>query len=204
MGSKWENMKPAPSKSTQTHHGSTILRGQIKTGLTAIAIAVVVYLLIAQPWEKMSPGGMVEGAIAPGFALTPLDLGPQVRLDQFVGKVVMVSFWATWCEPCKQELPALAKIGAEMDPARFQLLTITDEPATVVKVLLNELQQKHGPMPLMVLLDQGARTQVAYGVRNLPTAVFVGPDQRVIRTHVGAQTESAWREDITQMMAERL
>lgn len=193
-------MKPESLKSQPSAEHPSLLRQQTKTGLMAVLIAAAVYLLIAQPWEHKSAGGMVEGAVAPGFALKPLDLGPIVRLDSFAGKVVMVSFWATWCEPCKQELPALAKISTDMDPARFQLITITDEPATVVKVLLNELQQKHGPMPLVVLLDQGARTQVAYGVRNLPTAVFLGPDQRVMRSHVGAQTESAWRQEIGELL----
>jgi thiol-disulfide isomerase/thioredoxin len=118
------------------------------------------------------------------FELKNLD-GETVRSQELAGKVMLLNFWATWCGPCKEEMPSLAKLQAQFDPARFQIVTITtDMHPQGIKQFLDHLGIR-----LPVLFDQHEDVSRSFMVRGLPTTVLMTQDGRAIGRAVGPR---AW------------
>lgn len=127
---------------------------------------------------KLSRAG--AGQPAPAIALKTLD-GRDVRLEELSGKVVLVNFWAAWCGPCKEEMPALDRLRSRLGPARFDLLTVTaDIRPKEIRTFLDDLV-----LQVPVLLDRDRDVSDSYQVRGLPTTVLIGKDGRVIGRAVG-------------------
>lgn len=111
--------------------------------------------------------------------------GESVRSTELAGKVVLLNFWATWCGPCKEEMPSLAKLQSQFDPARFQVVTITtDRHPRGIKQFLDHLG-----IHLPVLFDQHEDVSRSFMVRGLPTTVLLTQDGRAIGRAVGPR---AW------------
>ncbi|HTQ77799.1 MAG TPA: TlpA disulfide reductase family protein [Burkholderiales bacterium] len=120
-----------------------------------------------------------------GGATPPLELqdlqGQVRRLGDFRGKVVLVHFWATWCGPCREELPSIEKLRAGMAGRAFEVLAVdVDEPGSRVRGFLEEM-----PLALPTLLDTGAHAARAWGVRIVPASYLVGTDGRIRYVHQG-------------------
>lgn len=125
----------------------------------------------------------VAGAPAPDFTLTDL-AGNDVRLSDLQGQVVLVNFWATWCGPCRLEMPAIeAEYQARRDRGLTVLAVDLDEPADDVAAFIAELD-----LTFTVLLDPGARVFDLYRVRGYPTSFFINRDGMIDRQHVGYMT----------------
>ena len=111
---------------------------------TLVVIGAVAYYQMTQA-KSMSPGelGTVSTSVdapkqAPDFTLQDIN-GVQHKLSDYRGKVVMLNFWATWCPPCRKEIPEFAELQQEYGPAGIQFVGIAmdDEGATTVKPWLN-------------------------------------------------------------------
>jgi thiol-disulfide isomerase/thioredoxin len=131
-----------------------------------------------------SAAAPVVGAPAPDFELAGLD-GALVRLSDLRGQVVALNFWATWCMPCRDEMPlldaALEKYGAE----GLAILAIdADESAGLVTEFRDELG-----VSLPLLLDPGGEVQQLYRVRGYPTTYFVDRDGIIEVQHIGILSE---------------
>ena len=155
--------------------------------LAAIAIASVAALLwpalpLAGPREAPVRAGVVLrtlddpatfprlGGIAPDFEwVTPA--GPIRRLSELRGRTVVVNFWATWCEPCREEMPALDRAAAA-DPTLVVLALDLDEDAAKIDAFLDS----YGIRRLEAVLDAGKKVATRYGVVGLPSTFFIGPD----------------------------
>src|SRR5215813_4334365 len=97
-----------------------------KTGLDLLALLLGLYFQSAcsLTQEPESPGPAVEGQIAPDFSFRD-QAGHQFSLSDFRGKVVLVNFWATWCSPCREEMPSLQSLLRQMDAAHLKLLALS-------------------------------------------------------------------------------
>ncbi|MCC6966047.1 MAG: TlpA family protein disulfide reductase [Nitrospira sp.] len=125
-------------------------------------------------------GRVAPGTTAAAFELTSLG-GGSVGLAQLKGKVVVLNFWATWCGPCKEEMPAFERLRQQLDPERFVLLTITtDLQREGIRQFLTNL---HVQLP--VLFDEDQAVSQAYLVRALPTTVFIDQQGMLIGRAVG-------------------
>lgn len=135
---------------------------------------------VTDPMAALKIGRMGAGTDMPAFTLASLD-GRPVSSADLKGKVVVLNFWATWCGPCKEEMPALDRLRREFDPARFVLLTITTDirPRAITSFL------KTLGLDLPVLLDDEKDVSGVYLVRGLPTTVLIGKDGRVVARAVG-------------------
>lgn len=132
---------------------------------------------------------------APIFELTDLD-GNTVSLRDFRGKRVMLNFWATWCGPCRVEIPHMVKLHDELHDQAFEIVAVNlgDNVAGVAAFA------RRFDMRFPVLLDRRLQVASDYYVRAIPTSIFLD-EQGVIRAvHVGALTEPALRRYIRELM----
>jgi thiol-disulfide isomerase/thioredoxin len=115
----------------------------------------------------------------PGLTLPSL-AGAPVALDRFEGKPIVVNLWATWCPPCRREMPVLQHAQQRYPDTQFVFLNQGEEPAAVGRFLAaNHLTLAN------VLLDQGGRAGVQLGQRALPTTLFFDARGRLVDTRVG-------------------
>lgn len=136
----------------------------------------------------------VVGAPAPDFTLQSLD-GQAVALSDYRGQVVLLNFWATWCEPCKLEMPAFDEVQQSVGPQGLQVLAVNfDEPAAEVQAFQDELG-----LTFPLLLDPGAVVQRLYRVVGYPTSYWIDREGRVAAMHVGVMSERQLADYLTDM-----
>jgi peroxiredoxin len=117
---------------------------------------------------------------APEFALPARD-GGELSLSSLRGQVVMINFWATWCGPCRQEMPLLEQIHARYEPLGFTLLGVNVEPDS--RAATQWLQGM--PVSFPILFDTKNAVAEQFGVLGMPSTVFVDREGRVRHVHRG-------------------
>jgi len=111
-----------------------------------------------------------ENKEAPGFALKDLS-SQEVKLADFQGKVVLMSFWATWCKPCLAEMRELDRLYKKYKARGFVVLGINEDEADKLEQVKGVVTKKRVTYP--VLLDSEHGVQTAYGVEKLPCLVLI-------------------------------
>jgi len=130
------------------------------------------------------------GAPAPDFEWTGPG-GQTLRLSSYRGKVVVVNFWATWCPPCREEMPALQRV-AESEPDVVVLEVDLMEPGDKARSFLDSL----GLDRLQPVLDSDGATTRRFGVLSLPSTFFVDKDGVIRHLELSAVTETQIRNGI--------
>jgi peroxiredoxin len=156
-----------------------------RTGAALVAGA----LLAAGCTSGRGPGDgpIGVGSAAPDFELPALD-GDTVRLSEQRGKVVFVNFWATWCAPCRDEMPAMERLYQRLRGDRFAMLAVSvDEGGEqAVRSFLADI-----PHSYPILLDatsarrMEARTAQAYGITGVPETFVIDPGGTIVEKVVG-------------------
>ena len=114
------------------------------------------------------------GDLAPNFTLKSAT-GANLRLSEFRGEVVMINFWATWCGPCRQEMPVLQELYSRYHDVGFELLGISiDGNNANAKNMAKRLKVKYP-----ILFDSEKNVSELYDVDAMPTTVMVDRDGRV-------------------------
>jgi peroxiredoxin len=135
--------------------------------------------------------GPWKGGATPALELRDLE-GRAHRLAAYRGKVVLVNFWATWCEPCREEMPSMNRLRASLAGRPFEVLAVNlGEPESRIRRFLAEV-----PLAFPVLLDTDTSAAKAWGARILPASFLVGPDGAIRYSVLGAidwTSESARR-----------
>lgn len=119
------------------------------------------------------------GEPAPNFQLRDLN-GRQVVLSELRGKVVLLNFWATWCGPCRVEMPAMEKLYRAFSRNDFEILAVSTD-AQGVSVTRPFQQENHLTFP--ILHDADYRVGLTYGARSLPMT-FIVDRQGIVRHQV--------------------
>jgi peroxiredoxin len=119
-------------------------------------------------------------AAAPAFTLPARD-GGNLSLAELKGQVVMINFWATWCGPCRQEMPLLEQIQAKYEPLGFTLVGINVEPDSAAA------QQWLAKVPVTfpILFDRNNEVAASFGVEGMPSTVFIDRAGNVRYVHRG-------------------
>jgi thiol-disulfide isomerase/thioredoxin len=132
----------------------------------------------------------------PGLDLIDLD-GKRWRLEALAGKVVVLNFWATWCVPCRVEMPSLAALAARR--SRDGVVVVAVNYLEAAAKIRSYLEQ--APFKPPILLDSDGDATVAWTPRVFPTTVLIGRDGRPAFTVVG---ELDWQGDEAQGLLEPL
>jgi thiol-disulfide isomerase/thioredoxin len=162
-----------------------MLRLVTTIGATLLAAAAAVAASISGP--------------APGFALERRS-GGQMSLDELEGQVVMINFWATWCVPCREEMPHLEALYQRYSSLGFTLLgvNVEDDKQGAEKFL------KSTPVSFPILYDPESKVSTLYKVQAMPTTVLVGRDGSMRFIHHGykAGYENDYQTQIRALLRE--
>jgi len=126
--------------------------------------------------------GYDEKIKAPGFTLKNLN-GEEVKLEDFKGKVVFLNFWATWCPPCRLEMPSMEKLYTEFKDKDFAMLAIDlQETTKKVRAFKQELK-----LSFPILMDPDGAIGSNYGIMSLPTTYLVDREGYLVGSALGAR-----------------
>ena len=156
---------------------------------SAAAVLAAAFLFLALPALSADLKPWTGGA-APALDLKDLE-GKSHKLADYRGKVVILNFWATWCEPCRDEMPSLNRLKGALQgkPVALFAVNIGEGEARI------EGFMKKVPVELRVLLDRDAQASKAWKVRLMPTTFVIGTDGRVRYSFAG---ERDWADEETR------
>ncbi len=164
-------------------------------GLTPVLAGAVLAIFAS---TGLASSGLV-GEPAPDFALKSAS-GENLRLSEYRGEVVMINFWATWCGPCRQEMPLLDELYDRYQRVGFKLLgvNIDDDQAKAMK-MVGELD-----VSFPVLFDAGKSVSRQYQVGAMPVTVLVDRSGTVRYVHHGYQPgyEQNYLTEIRELLRE--
>ena len=153
-----------------------------------MAISLISLLLLGagpgDPFRALQMSKPPRESQIPTFQLSTLD-GTVIHSKDFRGKVVLLNFWATWCGPCKEEMPALDQLRQQFDPEQFHMFAVT---ADIQPRAIRQFWE-HYKLSIPVLLDEEEELSQYFMIRNLPTTILIGPEG-VIQGH--AMGPRAW------------
>jgi cytochrome c biogenesis protein CcmG/thiol:disulfide interchange protein DsbE len=176
-----------------------------------LCTAVFVALMVAscggkESRPKVRDGGSPAAEVpagrdrrpAPDFSLKDLD-GRDVRLIDFRGKVAMVNFWATWCPPCRSEIPDFIELQSRLGPKGLQIIGISldDEGAAKVAPFASQNRINY------TMLVNGNGVASAFGVvEGIPTTYLLDRQGRVVERRVGVAPREHWQQVIASLLKE--
>jgi cytochrome c biogenesis protein CcmG/thiol:disulfide interchange protein DsbE len=144
------------------------------------------------------PVGPQVGLRAPDFSLQTLD-GKPFRLSEMVGRPVLINYWATWCIPCKVELPILEKLHQEYQQKGLFIVSVNAIDQDSVDKVQGIVDQFSMTFP--VLLDQGGQFAGLYKTMFFPTTVLVDASGVIREINLGDSTEDELRLSLDKILA---
>ncbi len=158
------------------------------------SIVFFAVLLCSFACSPSVPPGTAESV--PELSGTSLD-GKTISLADYKGKVVLVDFWATWCGPCKAEIPELVKLQEELGPKGLVVLGVSmdDEPESVPAFA------KKMKINYPVLVGGGEIAPKGWIVPGLPTAYLIGRDGKAVLRLFGAKSVAKLRVEVEAALA---
>lgn len=132
---------------------------------------------------------------APAFTLTSID-GSNVSLDRYQGRVKIINFWATWCPPCREEIPSFVALQTRYRPRGLEIIGLSiDRDPEVVKAFA-----KANGINYACLMANETIQQAYGGIRSIPTTFLVGKRGYVFRKYQGSRSAETFEADLTQLL----
>jgi peroxiredoxin len=173
--------------------------GMRSSSYIATAMALALGLSVATLPAASAGGNIANGASAPAFQLTSMN-GKSLSLDQLKGQVVLINFWASWCGPCRTEMPILEQLYHSYQAAGFTLLGVNVEP----KEGDAEKFLKGTPVSFPILFDPDSKVSKLYEVSGMPSTIIVDRKGTVRYVHHGYKPgdESEYLDQIRALTQE--
>ena len=176
----------------------------IKKVVAAVILVTLLTVAIVQAMDKTtetpettsqttaSNEGLAIGAKAPDFELKTL-AGETVKLSNLKGKKVMLNFWATWCPPCKEEMPAMEKLSKQAGKD-VVILAVNIDPQLDVQGFINENKITF-PIPL----DKADKVNETYQVLSIPTTYFIDSKGIIQNKYTGSMTLDVMKDFLNKL-----
>lgn len=130
-----------------------------------------------------------EGSFAPDFTVETMD-GKLISLSEFKGKALVLHFWATWCPPCKVELPEMENLHKEIQAKgensklNFLAICISDSKKNCI-----EFMEKN-KYTFLTAIDEKGISATLYGIQGVPCSILISPEGKIVDIHIGRMTKS--------------
>ncbi|MCS7081564.1 MAG: TlpA family protein disulfide reductase [Bacteroidetes bacterium] len=151
--------------------------------------------------ESASEARSATGKPAPELVFELLDGSGSAQLSDFRGRAVLLNFWATWCPPCRAELPALNRLQRELAPQGLLVLAISDEDPEQLRRFMAELPEQAIRYGFLGRIPEVAPFNLA--LRYRPVTVVVDPEGVVREVILGAQSLEAFRQKVAPYLPRR-
>lgn len=162
-----------------------------------LAVSLAVLLLYQKDADTETPARsrtMVK-EFAPDFTLTPIE-GRSIRYGELKGKPILVNFFASWCLPCREEMPAIERIAREYKARGVVFLGVAvDDTEAKMREFVTRYE-----VSFPVGLDNGATIQKSFGLYGIPTTYFIDKQGVINYFHAGAVTEELLRHELDKLL----
>jgi len=173
--------------------------------LSALLVVAMLVLLVVQACALSSPSvtgkeqeatvGVNVGNLAPDFTLDDLE-GGKVRLSELRGKVVFINFWATWCPPCRAEMPEIEAIHQEYRTK--DVVVIGGDIMESESIVRRFVQQ--GGYTWTFAMDTSGEVSAQYNINAIPTSYFIDREGIIRAINIGAMTRRAMEAKLSRAM----
>ncbi|MCX5668248.1 MAG: redoxin domain-containing protein [Candidatus Omnitrophica bacterium] len=142
-----------------------------------------------------SQGSAIEiGQKAPDFSLADIN-GEMVSFASFSGKVVILDFFASWCPPCRQEIPGFIELEKSYGDKGFAMIGMAVESAGAAK----EFAGKMG-INYPVLVDDGSASKIYGPIRSIPTTFIIDKSGKMVKMYIGSREKAVFEADIKELL----
>lgn len=169
------------------------MNAYIKGGIVAFLVAVAAFVFYQANEHKLpanqSPDGFkllkkMENEAVPDFTLERLD-GSKLKLSDLKGKLIIVNFWASWCNPCVEEFPSMVALGEKMKGQVVVVAVSTDDQRADIETFAKLFKL---PKPgFEIVWDKDKKIMGTYGVGKVPESFIIGPDFKLRRKFIGTE-----------------
>ncbi|HUR36773.1 MAG TPA: TlpA disulfide reductase family protein [Terriglobales bacterium] len=179
-------------------------RNTIVLIVVAFTVAAMIYSTAkrsrdaALSGEKLMAADNI-GKAAPEFELSTLD-GKSVKLSDFKGRPVLVNFWATWCGPCKIEMPWFIDLKKKYEAQGFEIIGIAMEDTENEKIA--EFTKQMG-VNYVILKGKNAVADAYGDVQGLPTSFYLDREGKIVAQHAGLVSRSTIEDDVRLALGEK-
>jgi peroxiredoxin len=170
----------------------------MKSILSKFARNYLLLLTCLVAWSGIAESASISGP-APNFTLKSLS-GKNIKLSELTGNVVLVNFWASWCAPCRQEMPLLNAIHNKYEPLGFTVLGVNvEEKVANARSFIDER-----PVDFPILLDSTNKVSKLFNVIAMPTTVVIDRDGNMRFLHQGYQSgdEAEYHKMVKKLVRE--
>lgn len=159
-------------------------------------IANLLTLTLVFAMTGLLAGETITRPKAPDFKL-PTISGDTLSLSDYHGKVIILDFWATWCPPCRAEIPGFVNLQKEFKDQGFTVIGVAlDKPDKVAKFY------KDFKMNYPVVIGNREIAAAYGGITGIPTTFVLDRQGRIVKKYVGMRPEKVFREDIVKLLSE--
>jgi cytochrome c biogenesis protein CcmG, thiol:disulfide interchange protein DsbE len=167
-------------------------------GIAAITFAFGIYFF-ERSARSGSQRSAAQGTLAPDFSLPQLT-GGQLELSAYRGKVVLLDFWATWCDPCREEIPRFVDLQNKYGSQGLQIIGVSmDDGPDPVRDFYQRFKMNYP-----VVMGSAKIGELYGGVLGLPIAFLIGRDGRIYAKHIGATDISIFEKEIVGLLQDKV
>ena len=171
------------------------MKAKLLLSMALVAVCLGIYFFERPSRSSGRRAAFADRAVAPDFSLPELT-GQRLILSSYRGKVVLLDFWATWCDPCREEIPHFVELQSQYREQGLQIVGVSmdDGPEPV-----RDFYQRF-KMNYPVVMGNADIGELYGGVLGLPIAFLIGRDGRIYSKHTGATDITVFEKEVRSLL----